>query len=43
MNQNVIVNSKYSNAGPRNPQNKFATTFGSKKENVMLQFVRLEN
>jgi hypothetical protein len=33
----------YSNARAHNPQSKLATTFGSKKENVMLQFVRLEN
>jgi hypothetical protein len=33
----------YPNATPHNPQSKLATTFGSKKENVMLKFVRLEN
>jgi hypothetical protein len=33
----------YSNARPHNPQSKLATTLGSRKENVMLQFVRLEN
>jgi len=30
------------NVGPHNPWSKLATTFGSKMENVMLQFVRLE-